>query len=67
VQSDVLPVLQTLADTHARVGVHRRARPSGIMGFVEDTSRTFGAIPWRGAARPSPAPDRQPPPAVDPS
>jgi hypothetical protein len=47
VQSDVLPVLQTLADTHARVAFIAGSTER-IMGFVEDTSRTFGAIP--GAA-----------------
>ncbi len=60
VQSDVLPVLQTLADTHARVAFIAGSTER-IMGFVEDTSRTFGAIP--GAAllgRRRPPADRPP-------
>ena len=47
VQTDVLPVLQTLADTHARVAFIAGSTER-IMSFVDDTSRTFGAIP--GAA-----------------
>ena len=47
VQRDVLPVLQTLSDTHARVAFIAGSTER-IMAFVDDTSRTFGAIP--GAA-----------------
>jgi hypothetical protein len=63
VQTDVLPVLQTLADTHARVAFIAGSTER-IMGFVEDTSRTFGALP--GAALlgrrrpPAPPPVDQP-------
>jgi hypothetical protein len=60
VQRDVLPVLQTLSDTHARVAFIAGSTER-IMGFVEDTSRTFGAIP--GAAllgRRRPPTDRPP-------
>lgn len=64
VQSDVLPVLQTLTDTHARVAFIAGSTER-IMGFVEDTSRTFGAIPGAallGRRRPPtpPAPSDQP-------
>ena len=64
VQSDVLPVLQTLADTHARVAFIAGSTER-IMSFVEDTSRTFGAIPGAallGRRRPPTAP-----PPVDPA
>jgi ABC-type transporter Mla subunit MlaD len=47
VQADVLPVLQTLADTHQRVAFIAGSTER-IMSFVDDTSRTFGGLP--GAA-----------------
>ena len=62
VQSDVLPVLQTLADTHARVAFIAGSTER-IMAFVDDTSRTFGGAARGGAARPAPparAPTRAP-------
>ncbi len=58
VQSEVLPVLRTLSDTHARVAFIAGSTER-IMGFVDDTSRTFGGLP--GAAllgRRRPAPPR---------
>ena len=63
VQSDVLPVLQTLTDTHARVAFIAGSTER-IMGFVEDTSRTFGAIPGAallGRRRPPTTPPTIPP------
>ena len=65
VQRDVLPVLQTLTDTHARVAFIAGSTER-IMGFVEDTSRTFGAIPGAallGRRRPPTGP----PPATPPT
>jgi len=47
VRGDVLPVLQTLADTHQRVAVIAGSTER-IMAFVDDTSRTIGGLP--GAA-----------------
>ncbi len=47
VQRDVLPVLQTLADTHQRVAFIAGSTER-IMTFVDETSRTFGGLP--GAA-----------------
>ena len=47
VQGDVLPVLQTLADTHQRVAFIAGSTER-IMAFVDDTSRTLGGLP--GAA-----------------
>ena len=47
VQRDVLPVLQTLADTHQRVTV-LAGSTERLLSFVEETSRTFGGLP--GAA-----------------
>ena len=64
VQADVLPVLQTLADTHQRVAFIAGSTER-IMAFVDDTSRTFGGLP--GAAllarrRPPARPGEQGPP-----
>jgi len=47
IQSDVLPVLRTLADTHERVAFIAGSTER-IMTFVEDTSRTIAGLP--GAA-----------------
>jgi cob(I)alamin adenosyltransferase len=47
VQSDILPVLRTLADTHERVAVIAGSTER-LMTFVDDTSRTLAALP--GAA-----------------
>ena len=47
VQDDVLPVLQTLADTHQRVAFIAGSTER-ILSFVDDTSRTLGGLP--GAA-----------------
>ena len=69
VQSDVLPVLQTLADTHQRVAFIAGSTER-IMTFVDDTSRTLGGLPGAallGRRRPPmrpPGPGGSPP--VDP-
>lgn len=47
VQSDLLPVLHTLADTHQRVAFIAGSTER-ILAFVDDTSRTLGGLP--GAA-----------------
>src|SRR3954468_3115300 len=47
VQSDILPVLRTLADTHERVAVIAGSTER-LMSFVDDTSRTLAGLP--GAA-----------------
>jgi len=44
IQSDVLPVLRTLADTHERVAFIAGSTER-IMTFVEDTSRTIAGLP----------------------
>jgi hypothetical protein len=55
VQADLLPVLRTVADTHERVAFIAGSTER-MMGFVEDTSRTFSGLPGAGcsacAARP---------------
>ena len=63
VPEEVLPVLRTLSDTHARVAFIAGSTER-IMAFVDDTSRTFGALPGaallgrrRPAARPEPGSD----------
>jgi hypothetical protein len=63
VQAEVLPVLRTLSDTHARVAFIAGSTER-IMGFVDETSRTFGGLPGaallgrrRPAAPPPPGPD----------
>jgi hypothetical protein len=64
VQAEVLPVLQTLSDTHARVAFIAGSTER-IMGFVDETSRTFGGLPGAallGRRRPAP-----PPPAAGPA
>jgi hypothetical protein len=57
VQSDILPVLRTLADTHERVAFIAGSTER-IMTFVDETSRTIAGLP--GAAllgrRKAPAP-----------
>ncbi len=65
VQDEVLPVLRTLSDTHARVAFIAGSTER-IMSFVDDTSRTFGALPGAallGRRRPAPRP---PEPGQDP-
>ena len=47
IQSDVLPVLRTLADTHERVAFIAGSTER-IMSFIDDTGRTIAGIP--GAA-----------------
>lgn len=47
VQRDVLPVLQTLTDTHQRVAFIAGSTER-MMGFVEETSRTFSGLPGAG-------------------
>ncbi len=47
VQSDILPVLRTLADTHERVAFIAGSTER-IMTFVDETSRTLAGLP--GAA-----------------
>ena len=47
VQRDVLPVLQTLAETSQRVQVVAGSTER-IMSFVDETSRTFGGLPGAG-------------------
>ena len=47
VQDDLLPVLRTLADTHERVA-EMAGSTERIMTFVEDASRTLGALPGSG-------------------
>jgi ABC-type transporter Mla subunit MlaD len=44
VQADLLPVLRTVADTHERVAFIAGSTER-MMGFVEDTSRTFSGLP----------------------
>ncbi len=64
VQSDLLPVLRTLADTHERVAFIAGSTER-IMTFVDETSRTFAGLPGaallgrrRGNSAPAPgAPD----------
>jgi hypothetical protein len=63
VQSDLLPVLRTLADTHERVAFIAGSTER-IMTFVDETSRTFAGLPGaallgrrRGGAAP-PVPGR---------
>lgn len=74
VQSDVLPVLRTLADTHERVAFIAGSTER-IMTFVDETSRTIAGIPGAAllgrrravarAAGPATAAARRPsPPAV---
>src|SRR3954466_3279656 len=60
VQSDILPVLRTLADTHERVAVIAGST-ARLMRFVADTSRPLAAIPGaallgrrRAVAKPEP-------------
>ena len=47
VQADLLPVLRTVADTHERVAFIAGSTER-MMGFVEDTSRTFSGLPGAG-------------------
>lgn len=47
VQSDVLPVLRTLAETHERVAVIAGSTER-IMAFVDDTGRTLSGLPGAG-------------------
>jgi ABC-type transporter Mla subunit MlaD len=71
VQSDVLPVLRTLADTHERVAVIAGSTER-IMSFVDDTGRTLAGLPGAallGRRRPPPGrlPNEAPPPPVPPT
>ncbi len=72
VQSDVLPVLRTLAETNERVAFIAGSTDR-IMSFVDETSRTFAGIPGAGllGRRRPPTPSRpvivveQDPPAAE--
>jgi ABC-type transporter Mla subunit MlaD len=58
VQSDVLPVLRTLADTHERVAFIAGSTER-IMTFVDETSRSLAGLPGAallGRRRPVPRP-----------
>ena len=58
VQTEVLPVLRTLSDTHARVAFIAGSTER-MMSFVDDTSRAFGGLPGAallGRRRPAPRP-----------
>jgi ABC-type transporter Mla subunit MlaD len=68
VQRDVLPVLQTLTDTHQRVAFIAGSTER-IMSFVDETSRTFGGLPGAallGRRRPAPRPFEAGPRAEEP-
>ena len=55
VQADVLPVLRTLADTHEKVAFIA-GQTDRIMGFIDETGRTFAGLPGAallGRRRPS--------------
>ena len=65
IQSDVLPVLRTLADTHEKVAFIAGSTER-IMQFVDETGRTIAGIPGAallGRRRPGskPAPPTTPP------
>ena len=47
VQDDLLPVLRTVAETHERVAFIAGSTER-MMGFVEETSRTFSGLPGAG-------------------
>lgn len=47
VQADVLPVIRTLAETSEKVA-YIAGSTDRIMGFVDETSRTFAGIPGVG-------------------
>jgi hypothetical protein len=49
VQDDLLPVLRTVAETHERVAFIAGSTER-MMGFVEDTSRTFSGLPGPGCS-----------------
>lgn len=56
VQADVLPVLRTLADTHEKVAFIA-GQTDRIMGFIDETGRTFAGLPGAallGRRRPAP-------------
>ena len=58
VQEEVLPVLRTLSETSARVAF-LAGSTERLLGFVDDTSRTFGGLPGAallGRRRPAPRP-----------
>ncbi|MCW2667377.1 MAG: uncharacterized protein JWN57_2339 [Frankiales bacterium] len=47
IQSDVLPVIRTLAETHEKVAFIAGSTDR-IMTFVDETSRTFASLPGAG-------------------
>ena len=66
IQSDVLPVLRTLADTHDKVAFIAGSTER-IMAFVDETGRTIAGIPGAALLGRRRTPARPMPPAEPPT